>query len=193
MLRALYDWVMRLAGHRHALPALGFIAFIESAIFPIPPDVMLVPMILANRRRAWLIAGVCTLASSAGGVLGYAIGYFLFDAIAQPIIDLYGYGHAFTAFTESYNEQGALIVAFFGISFFPYKVITIASGLTKLDFAIFLIASILSRGLRFYIEAALLYAVGEPIRAFIERRLGLVTTVFFVLLIAGFVVIRYLL
>jgi membrane protein YqaA with SNARE-associated domain len=192
MLRTLYDWVMRLAAHRHAIPALGLIAFIESAFFPIPPDVMLVPMILAKRARAWLIATVCTVSSVGGGVLGYVIGFFLFEALAAPIIEFYGYGHAFAEFREGYNEHGALIVAFFGVTFFPYKVITIASGVAKLDFTTFLIASVLSRGVRFYLEAALLFYVGEPIREFIERRLGLVTTVFVVLLIAGFAAIRFL-
>ena len=193
MLRRLYDWTMGLAAHRHAQPAIAGVAFIESSFFPIPPDILLMPMVLANRERAFRIAGICTIASVLGGMLGYAIGYFLWETIGQPLIGFYGYAEKFTAFQGGYNEYGAWIVAFFGLTPFPYKVITIASGVTQLNILTFMVASVLSRGARFYIVAALLWRFGEPIRAFIERYLGLLTILFFVLLFGGFVALKYLL
>ena len=193
MLRRLYDYTMRLAGHRRAMPALATVSFIESSVFPIPPDVMLIPMVLADRQRAWLIALVCTLASVAGGLAGYAIGFFLWEAVGQPIIELYGRLDQFQDFQGMYNEAGAWIVFFAGITPFPYKVITIASGVTQLDLVVFTVASVAARGLRFFIVAGLLWYFGPPIRAFIERRLGLLFVLFCVLLIGGFVAVRYLL
>ena len=192
MLRPLYDYTMRLAGHRRAMPALAAVSFIESSVFPIPPDVMLIPMVLADRRRAWLIALVCTLASVAGGLAGYAIGYFLWETVGQPIIELYGRLDQFQDFQGMYNEAGAWIVFFAGVTPFPYKVITIASGVTQLDLLVFTIASVAARGLRFFIVAALLWYFGPPIRAFIEKRLGLLFVLFCVLLVGGFVAVRYL-
>ena len=192
MLRPLYDYTMRLAGHRRAMPALAAVSFIESSVFPIPPDVMLIPMVLANRQRAWLIALVCTLASVAGGLAGYAIGFFLWEAVGQPIIELYGRLDQFQDFQGMYNEAGAWIVFFAGVTPFPYKVITIASGVTQLDLLVFTIASVAARGLRFFIVAALLWYFGPPIRAFIEKRLGLLFVLFCVLLVGGFVAVRYL-
>lgn len=191
MLRRLYDRLMDLAAHRHALWALAAVAFIESSVFPIPPDVMLVPMVLAARRRAWLIAGICTVASVLGGILGYAIGLFLFETVGRAVLDFYGLAAKFAAFQGLYKEWGVWIVAGAGLTPFPYKVITIASGVVRLDFATFIAASVASRGLRFFIECGLLYAFGEPIKHFIEKRLGLVTLGFFVLLLGGFLVIRF--
>lgn len=190
MIRPLYDWTMRLGASRHAVWALAFVAFIESSVFPIPPDVLLIPMILAARHQAWRLATVCTLASVAGGFAGYAIGAGLFEVVGEPILAFYGYETAFARFTEKYNELGAWIVAFFGVTPFPYKVITIASGVTQLDPVVFGVASLASRALRFFLVAALLWKFGAPIRAFIERRLGLVTLVFFVLLIGGFAALK---
>lgn len=192
MLRRLYDWTMGLAAHRHAKGALAAVSFAESSIFPIPPDVLLIPMVLAARERAFRIAAICTVASVLGGFAGFAIGYFFFETFGQPLIDFYGYGAQFERFRAGYNEHGGWIVAFFGLTPFPYKVITIASGVTRLDLVIFGIASVLSRGARFFLVAALLWRFGEPIRAFIERYLGLLTVLFFVLLFAGFVLVRYL-
>ena len=177
---------------RAKLLALAAVAFIESSIFPIPPDVLIVPMILATRQQAWLIAGVATAASVVGGLAGYGIGYFLFEEIGRPLLDFYGYVDDFAAFQESYNEWGAWIVAGAGLTPFPYKVITIASGVVSLDPATFTIASVLSRGARFFLLAALLWYFGPPIRAFIENNLGMVTTAFFTLLLGGFVVARLL-
>lgn len=192
MIRRLYDWTMRAAAHKNAVPSLFTVSFVESSFFPIPPDVMLIPMILADRAKAWYFALVATLGSVLGGVFGYLIGYFLFDAIGQPMLELYGYADKFEKFASQYNEYGAWIVFFFGVTPFPYKVITIASGATGLNIAVFMLASVLSRGLRFFIVAALLYWFGPPIRDFIEKRLGLVFTVFVVLLFGGFIAIKYL-
>jgi membrane protein YqaA with SNARE-associated domain len=187
MLQRLYDWTLALAGHRHALPALAAIAFIESSIFPIPPDILIIPMILAAPTRAWRIALVATVSSVVGGLFGYLIGAFLFDAVAQPILAFYGYEAQFASFQARYNEWGAWIVAGAGFTPFPYKVITIASGATGLDPTVFIIASILSRGARFFLIAALLWRFGAPIRGFLERYLALLTVLFFVLLFGGFV------
>lgn len=192
MLRKLYDWTMDLASHQRAPHALFWVSFIESSVFPIPPDVMLMPMVLAKRLKAWTYAAIATFGSVLGGVGGYLIGLLLFDFLGKPLLNLYGYGDQFEHFASTYNEHGALIVFFFGVTPFPYKVITIASGVTQLNFLVFVLASIASRGLRFYLVSALLYWFGPPIRDFIEQRLGLVTTVFFVLLFGGFVAVRYL-
>ncbi|MEC9347295.1 MAG: YqaA family protein [Pseudomonadota bacterium] len=193
MLRRLYDWVLDLAAHRHASRALAFVSFIESSIFPIPPDVMLIPMILADRARAFRLALLATVFSVLGGLAGYAIGYFLFEQVAQPLIDLYNYGEAFGKFRDGYNEYGAWTVFVFGVTPFPYKVVTIASGLTQLDLLVFIVASVVSRGLRFFIVAGLLWRFGEPIRVFIEKYLGLLTLLFVVLLVGGFVAVRHFL
>ncbi|WP_026381630.1 YqaA family protein [Afifella pfennigii] len=191
MLRALYDWTMSLAASRHATSALAGVSFIESSVFPIPPDTLLIPMVLAERARAWFYAIVCTIASVLGGLAGYFIGAFLYEAVAEPILAFYGYGDKFQAFAERYNTWGAWAVLIAGVTPFPYKVITIASGATGLSLPVFMVASIVARGIRFFAVAGLLYAFGPPVRAFIERRLGLVFTVSLALLLGGFVVARY--
>jgi membrane protein YqaA with SNARE-associated domain len=181
---------MRLAETRHALWALAVVSFVESSVFPIPPDLLLIPMVLARPDRAWLIAGVCTIASVLGGFAGYAIGLLLYEGVGQPVLAFYGYLDKFTDFQSLYNEWGAWIVAGAGATPFPYKVITIASGVTQLDPVVFGVASVLSRGFRFFLVAALLWKWGEPMRAFIERRLGLLATLAFALLLGGFLAIR---
>ena len=193
MLRRLYDFTMGLAAKPRAMWFLGGISFAESSVFPIPPDVLLIPMVLANRSNAWRIALICSIFSVIGGVFGYLIGAVFFDWIGAPIIDFYGYTDKFDNFTQAYNEWGGWIVAFFGLTPFPYKVITIASGVTHLNLAVFMIASVLSRSLRFFLVAGLLWKFGEPIRDFIEKYLGLLTILFFVLLIGGFLALKYLL
>lgn len=192
VLRNLYDRTMALAGHRHALWALAAVAFIESSVFPIPPDVLIIPMVLAARDQALKIALVATVASVLGGLLGYAIGAGLYDAIGRPILEFYGYLDKFEVFQAKYNEWGAWIVAGAGFTPFPYKVITIASGVADLDLTVFMVASVLSRGARFALVALLLWWFGPPIRLFIERNLPLLTALFFVLLFGGFVAARYL-
>ena len=193
MLRSLYDRTMALAGHRHANWALAAVSFIESSVFPIPPDVMLIPMVLAQRHKALLIATICTVASVLGGLLGYVIGLFLFENIGQPILDFYSYGEKFSSFQSRYNEWGVWIVLIAGLTPFPYKVITIASGVTGLSLPVFVIASIIARGARFAIVAALLWKFGEPIQNFIERYLGILFSVFIALLIGGFAVMNLVL
>ncbi len=191
MLKGIYDWTMRLAEHRHAGSSLFAVSFIESSFFPIPPDVMLVPMVLAKRAKAWAYAAIATVGSVIGGFFGYAIGYFLFEQVARPLLSFYGYLDKFSTFAGQYNDYGAWIVLFAGITPFPYKVITIASGATGLNLLVFAVASLIARGLRFYIVAGLLYWFGPPIRAFIEKRLGLVLSVFLILLFGGFLAIKF--
>ena len=186
MLRRLYDWTLLQAAKPHALAILAAISFIESSVFPIPPDVLLIPMILAQRQRAFWIAGVCTIASVAGGFFGYFIGYGLYETVGVPILNFYGYLDKFTDFQGMYNEHGAWIVFFAGLTPFPYKVITIASGVTQLDLGVFGVASILSRGLRFFLVATLLWYFGPWIRTFIDRYFGWLTLAFFALLFGGF-------
>jgi len=184
---------MRQADARWAPWALALVAFAESSVFPIPPDVMLIPMVLAARAKAWRLAAICTVASVAGGFAGYGIGFAFYAKIGLPIMEFYGYADRFGSFAGAYNEWGAWIVAFFGVTPFPYKVITIASGVTALDPMVFGVASLLSRGVRFFVVAGLLWYCGPPIRRFIERRLGLVTLVFSVLLVGGFVILAFVL
>ncbi len=191
MLRRLYDWTMDLAAHTGAAWALAIIAFIESSVFPIPPDVLQIPMVLAQRAKAWFYASIATVSSVAGGLLGYAIGLFLYDSIGQPLLEFYGYAAKFEDFAGRYNEWGAWIVFIAGVTPFPYKVITIASGTTGLSIPVFIIASVLARGLRFFAVSALLYWFGPPIKAFIERYMGILTVVFVILLVGGFVLVKY--
>ena len=191
MLRRLYDWVMDLAAHRHATGVLAAVAFIESSVFPIPPDAMLIPMALANRRKAWTYATVATVASVLGGLVGYAIGYFLYDTVGQAIIAFYGLAEKFASFSAKYNEHGMAIVFFAGLTPFPYKVITIASGVTKMALPIFIAASVVSRGMRFFLVCGLLYWFGPPMKYFIEKYLGWLTLAAGILLVGGFVAIRY--
>ncbi len=193
MLQRIYSWTLNLASHKHALFALALIAFVESSIFPIPPDIILIPMILAARDRAWVIAGVCTFASALGGVFGYGIGFFMFEQIGRPILDFYNHGFRFMEFKESYNNWGSWAVFFAGITPFPYKVITILSGVTELNLPVFIFSSILARGIRFYIIAALLWKYGSQIQAFIERRLGMLFMIGVIVLLGGFVLIKILL
>ena len=191
MLRGLYDWTISLAERRDALWVLAAVSFVESSVFPIPPDVLMIPMIIAAPHRAFLIATVCTVASVLGGILGYVIGANFYGAVGEPILTFYGYTAEFGEFRATYNEWGAWAVLIAGVTPFPYKVITILSGVTGLDFLVFCVASALARAARFFLVAALLWKFGPPIRSFIEHRLGLVTTVFMILLVGGFIVARY--
>lgn len=192
MLKRLYNWTLSLASHRHAPAWLGGVSFVESSFFPIPPDVMLLPMCLAQPRKALFYALVCTVASVLGAMLGYAIGALFFETIGQPVLAFYGYEDKFMEFQRVFKEQGWIWVAIFGLTFLPFKVITIASGLAGLSFGPFLIASIASRGTRFFLVAGLLRLFGEPIAAFIEKRFNLVVSVFTLLLIGGFLAISVL-
>ncbi|SFK59071.1 YqaA family protein [Shimia haliotis] len=192
MLRGLYDWTLRLADHPRALWALAIVSFVESSVFPIPPDVLMIPMILAAPRKAWLIATVALVSSVLGGLLGYAIGAFAFEQIGQPILASLGKAHAMSEFNTRFNDFGFWAVLGAGVTPFPYKVITIMSGWTGMPLATFVATSILARGIRFYLVAALLFYFGEPIRDFIEKRFGLVATVFIVLLFGSYLLVSYL-
>ena len=192
MLRALYDWTISLAGHRHALWVLAAVSFVESSVFPIPPDVLMIPMIIATPHRAFLIAGVCTLASVLGGMAGYGIGFFFYEQIGAPILESLGKGEAMAEFNTRFNDVGFWAVLIAGLTPFPYKVITIMSGWTAMPLGTFVVTSIIARGLRFFIVAALLWKFGAPIRDFIERRLGLMFTVFVLLLVGGFYALKVL-
>ncbi len=192
MLQRLYDRVLRLASSEHAVPALAVVSFIESSFFPIPPDVLLIPMVLATPRRAWRLAAIATIASVIGGYLGYAIGYYAFAAIGQPILEFYHAMDRYEALKASFDAYGAWIIILKGATPIPYKLLTIAAGAFKFDLASFTLASLISRSLRFFLVALLLYFYGEPIRLFIERRLTLVTSAFVAILVGGFIAVRYL-
>lgn len=190
LVKATYDYMLNLASRRNAMYFLFAVAFIESSFFPIPPDVMLIPMVLAAPTKAWRIAGIATIASVLGGAFGYAIGVFFFDLIARPILTFYGYMHQFDVFKDYYHEWGAWIVFGAGITPFPYKVITIASGVVNLDFAVFMLASVVARGMRFYLVAWLLKKYGEPMKDYIEKNLGMLSVLFLLLLLGGFACIK---
>jgi membrane protein YqaA with SNARE-associated domain len=192
MLRRLYNWTISLAQSPYALWALAVVAFVESSFFPIPPDVLMIPMIIARPSRAFLIALVATVASVAGGMFGYYIGAALMESVGQPILELYGKGASFDEMAAVFNQYGAWAVVVAGVTFLPFKVITIASGVTGLPLGVFIVSSIFARALRFFLVAALLWRFGEPIRDFIERRLGLVFIVFCVVLVGGFALIGFL-
>lgn len=192
MIKSLYNWTIRMADHPHALWVLAAVAFIESSVFPIPPDVIMIPMILARPSRAWLIAGVALVASVLGGMLGYAIGAFAYETIGEPILASLGKADAMAEFSTRFNDLGFWAVLTAGVTPFPYKVITIMSGWTGMPLATFIATSILARGLRFFIVAGLLWKFGAPIRDFIEKRLGLMFTLFIIILIGGFFAVRFL-
>lgn len=191
MIKKLYFWTMRLAEGPRALLALMAVSFAESSFFPIPPDTLLIPMALAQRERAFRLAAWCTAASVLGGIVGYAIGSLLYDSVGKWIIDLYGYGQGIEAFRETYAKWGAWIILIKGMTPIPYKIVTIASGFAGYNFGLFVLLSIITRGVRFLLMALLLYIYGEPIRDFIERRLQAVTVGILAVIVSGFVVVRY--
>ncbi|MBU1278647.1 membrane protein YqaA, SNARE-associated domain [Celeribacter baekdonensis] len=192
MLKRLYNWTMSLAESPHALWALAVVAFVESSVFPIPPDILMIPLIVARPKDAFKIAGIATLASVLGGMLGYWIGFGAFETIGRPVLEFYGKDAYFDEFAVKYNEWGAWAVLIAGVTPFPYKVITILSGTTQLSLPVFIVASIAARSIRFFVVAALLWKFGDPIRDFIERRLGLVFTVLILLLVGGFYAVKFL-
>lgn len=192
MLRRLYDWTMGLAAHRHAMRSLFAISFIESSVFPIPPDVLMIPMVLAQRSKAMLIALVCTIGSVAGALAGYAIGAFLMDTVGQWVLSVYGKEAAYEELAQRFAEYGGWAVLIAALTPFPFKVITIFSGAVGLPLPLFIVTSIVGRAGRFFVVAGLLWKFGPPIRDFIEERLGLVFTLFMAALIGGFAAVRYL-
>lgn len=192
-LRRMYDWMMRMAGRKHAQSWLFFVAFIQSSFFPLPSDIMLAPMCLAQRRHAFRYALICTAGSVLGGLFGYAIGYFLFETVGRAILEFYDLTEEFGKVKASFHDNSVLIVLIASWTPIPYKVITIAGGLVQTDLAVFTLASIFGRGLRFLAVAALLWKYGNKVDAFISKHPALLVTVFFILLIGGFVAIKYLL
>lgn len=193
LIHDLYDWTLRLAVHRRATWGLAGVSFAESSFFPIPPDIILIPMCVARRDRAFHYAFICTVSSVIGGFFGYAIGYFLFEVIGRPIIDFYGATDGFDSLKATYDEWGGWIIVAKGMTPFPYKVLTILSGAFHQNLLVFSIASVVARAMRFYLVAGLIWKFGAPIQQFIEKRLMLMTTIFLVLLIGGFVAIKYIL
>ncbi|MDR3529083.1 MAG: DedA family protein [Rhodopila sp.] len=192
MLRRLYTRVMALAASPNAGWWLALIAFAEASFFPIPPDAMLVPMALARPRAAWRFAAICSVASVAGGALGYLIGFAVFDRLAQPILHLYGYGAAYATFQAKFQEYGLWLILVKGLTPIPYKIVTIAAGAARFDFWLFMAASVVTRGARFFLVATLLHFFGDSVRVFIERRLTLVTSAVAVGIVGGFLALKLL-
>ena len=192
MLRDFYTWMMRQAAGPHAGRALAVVAFLESSVFPVPPDAMIVPMVLARPQAAWRTAAIATAASVTGGLLGYLIGYALLGTVGEWIIRVYGLGDRITAFQAAFAQWGLWIILVKGLTPIPYKLVTIASGIAHFNLGVFVLASLLTRGARFFLVAALLRAYGAPIRDFIERRLTLVTSAFGALVVLGFLSLRFL-
>lgn len=190
MIQRLYDWTLSLAEHRHALWVLALVSFLESSMFPIPPDIIMIPMIIARPNRAFVIAAVALVSSVLGGLLGYAIGALAYDTLGAPILEALGKGDSMEEFATKFNDLGFWAVLAAGITPFPYKVITIMSGWTGMPLVTFITTSILARGLRFFLVALLLYKYGAPVRDFIEKRLPLMFTLAVALLIGGFMVIK---
>ncbi len=188
MLRRMYDWCIDAAHKPYALWILGIVSFAESSFFPIPPDVMLIPMALARPNKAWLYATICTVTSVAGGVVGYLIGHLLYDSVGQWVIQFYGYGDKVEAFRAGYAEYGAWIILLKGLTPIPYKLVTITSGFANYNIWMFIALSIVARGARFYVVAILMNRYGVWIRETIEKHLGLVVTLALIGLVGGFVV-----
>ena len=191
-LKNIYNWILKKAEHKNAKWYLSFISFAESSFFPIPPDILLIPMALASKAKALFYAYICTLFSVLGGILGYTMGYFFYNSLGIYIVELYYLENSFNIFENYYKEFGILIVLGAGITPFPYKFITIASGVFGLNIFLFTIVSVIGRGLRFYLIAILLYFFGEKIRLIIDRYFNILTVTFFILLVGSVFIIRYL-
>jgi membrane protein YqaA with SNARE-associated domain len=192
MLRRLYDWTLSLAARPSAPFALGAVSFAESSFFPVPPDVMLVPMVLARPDRAWFYALVCTVASVAGGLLGYAIGALLYESIGAWLFNLYGLTGKAEAFRAQYAEYGHWVILIKGLTPIPYKLVTITSGLAGYDLFWFVVLSIVTRAARFFVLALLVARFGAPIKDALDRHLNLVFAVLLITIVGGFLAFRYL-
>lgn len=190
LIKKTYDWCMNLMTEKWALPTLCAISFIESSFFPIPPDLFLIPLVLARRTAAFKIALYTTISSVLGGLFGYGIGFFLYDSIGKPILEFYNATKEFDTFKSWYDLHGAWIVFGAGVTPFPYKIITIASGVAHLDLFVFMLASVLARGIRFFFISWLLWKYGTPMKTYIEKNLGWLSILFFVLLVGGFLIIK---
>ena len=193
LIRKIYDWTIRLSETKYALWALAAVAFAESSFFPIPPDLLLIPMCIAERRRSFFYAAVCTASSVIGGLAGYAIGYYAFETWGKPILDFYGMHKSFADLKTHFDEYGGWIILAKGMTPIPFKLLTIFSGVMHLALPVFILSSIGARAMRFFVVAGLLWKFGAPVRVFIEKHLGWVMIGFLVLLIGGFVAIKYIL
>jgi membrane protein YqaA with SNARE-associated domain len=191
-LRFLYNWTLELANNPRAIWLLGFVSFIEAIFFPIPPDILLIPMILANIQKAWFYAFVATITSVMGGLVGYAVGFLAYSEIAEPLLISLGKQSAMILFSNSINENGFLIVLTAGISPIPFKVVSIMSGFTQMPLLVFLVSAMLGRATRFFVVATLLKYYGETIKNFIETYLGWLFLVFMVLIFVGTIGLDYL-
>lgn|SRR5690606_9888044 len=187
-LRGLYNWVLKLAGSKYAEPWLFGISFAESSFFPIPPDVMLAPMCFARPERAYRYALVCTIASVIGALLGYAIGYWLFETVGSAIISLFGYAGKEEELRAQYAEAGVWIIFLKGVTPIPFKLVTIVSGAMAFSIPIFIAACVVTRGVRFFLVAWLFKTFGPTLAPVIEKRIGLFMLLFVVVLVGGFVV-----
>jgi membrane protein YqaA with SNARE-associated domain len=192
LLRRLYDWCLEAAHKPHAMWSMGAIAFAESSFFPIPPDVMLIPMALARPERAYVMAAWCTVASVAGGLVGYAIGALLYDSVGAWLMQLYGYTDKVESFRAAYAQWGAWIILLKGLTPIPYKIVTITSGFAGYNLALFIVFSIIARAGRFFVLAFLLHRYGEHAREVIEKRLGLWVTLGAAVVVIGIVIAVYL-
>ena len=192
ILRSLYNWTMELAKNPKAIWLLGCVSFIEAIFFPIPPDVLLIPMILANISKAWLYALVATIASVAGGVLGYLLGFIAYEQIAEPLLIALGKEVAMNLFANSINQNGFVIVLTAGVSPIPFKVVSIMSGFTKMQLSLFILSALLGRAMRFFIVATLLKYYGEKIKFFLEKYLGWLFLFFIILLVTGTIGLDFL-
>jgi len=192
MLRRLYDWCINAAGKPHATWIMGVVSFVESSFFPVPPDAMLIPMALARPDKAYFYATVCTLTSVAGGVLGWFIGYFLYESLGLWLMQLYGYGSKVDAFRDAYNQWGTWIILLKGLTPIPYKIVTIASGFAEYPIIPFILLSFIARGMRFYVVAFLLNRYGARARAIIEERLTFWFTISVGMLVLGIIVATYI-
>ena len=192
LLRRLYDWCLAAAHKPHAMWLMGAVSFAESSFFPVPPDVMLIPMALARPERAYVMAAWCTVTSVAGGILGYAIGALLYDSVGLWLIQLYGYGDKVEAFREAYAQWGAWIILLKGLTPIPYKIVTITSGFASYNLGLFILFSVITRGTRFFVLAFLLHRYGESARHIIEKRLGLWVLLGAIVIVIGLVGALYL-
>src|SRR4249920_845732 len=189
LLRRLYDWCLAGAHKPHAMWIMGAVSFAESSFFPVPPDVMLIPMALARPERAYVMAAWCTVTSVAGGLLGYSIGALLYDSVGAWLIHLYGYGDKVEAFRAAYAQYGSLIILLKGLTPIPYKIVTITSGFAGFNLPLFIVLSLITRGARFFVEAFLLNRYGARARGIIEKRLGLWTGLAALGVVIGFIVV----
>ena len=192
LLRSLYNWTLNKAEHRYSSLILSIVSFAESSFFPIPPDILLIPMIIAKRMKAWTYAFICTFSSVLGGVAGYAIGYFFYSTIGVLIIETYHLSNSFNTFESYYNEYGILIVLGAGFTPFPFKFITIASGVFNLNIFLFIITAIMARGLRFYLLSGLLFVFGEQIKILIDKYFNTLAILFFILLVGSVLIIKFI-